>query len=444
LELAQRLLGPVLTPLATMAIVFVVATFMLVQREDLRDRLIRLFGSNDLHRTTAALDDAAARLSRYFLTQLAINSGFGCVIAAGLFLIGLPNPILWGILAGLMRFIPYVGAFAGAALPVGLAAAVDPGWTMVLEVVGLFLVVEPINGQVIEPLAYGHSTGLSPVSVVIAAIFWGWLWGGVGLILSTPLTLCLVVLGRHIEQLEFLDVLLGDTPALTPAESLYQRMLAGDTDEALDQAEAMLKDKPLSAYYDEVALPALQLAANDALRGVLTPDQLRSILDAMSGVIVDLADQPDGTVPDDLDPAWTTESAIMCVAGRGPLDEAVCAMLAQVLGKRGLRARVVSHDAVSRGRIATLDVHDVRMVCISHIEGANSLTPLRYLVRRLRQRMPEATMMAGLWAADPALLMDERIRAAVGADLYVNSLRDAVDACLAAARQPAEHPEMAA
>jgi predicted PurR-regulated permease PerM len=444
LEVAERVIGPVLSPLATMGIVFVVAVFMLMQREDLRDRLIRLFGSNDLHRTTAALDDAAYRLSRYFLTQVCINGGFGVLIGTGLFLIGVPNPILWGILAGLMRFVPYVGAFAGAACPILLAASVDPGWTKVLETLGLFFVVEPIVGQVVEPLAYGHSTGLSPVSVIISAIFWGWLWGPIGLILSMPLTLCLVVLGRHIERLEFIEILLGDRPALTPAESLYQRMLAGDTDEALDQAEALLKDKPLSAYYDEVVVPGLQLAANDSLRGVLTPEQLRGILDAVSGLIVDLAEEKDGTVPDDLDPAWTAESAVLCVAGRGPLDEAVCGMLAQVLGKRGLRARVVPHEAVSRNHVATLDVADVQLICVSYIEGANSLSALRYLTRRLRQHTPGATIMVGLWAADPALLIDERIRAAVGADLYVNSVRDGVDACLAAARQSAERPEMAA
>jgi len=322
------------------------------------------------------MDEAAARLSRYFLTQLALNTVFGCVIAAGLFVIGVPNPVLWGIIAGLMRFVPYIGAFVAAALPLALAAAVDPGWTMVIATFALFLIIEPLVGQVVEPLIYGHSTGLSPVSVVIAAIFWGWLWGPVGLILSMPLTLCLVVMGRHVKRLEFIDVLLGDKPALTPAESFYQRMLAGDSDEALDQAEVLLRDLPLSAYYDEVAVKGLQLAANDSLRGVLTPEQLREILDAISGVVVDLADQKDGGVPDDLDPDWTGEAAVLCISGRGPLDEAASAMLAQILGKRGLRARVVSNEAVSRSQIASLDVTGVRLVCISYLEGGNSLSPL--------------------------------------------------------------------
>ena len=247
-QLAQRILAPILGPLETLLIVLVVAVFVLSQREDLRDRMIRLFGAADLHRTTAALDDAGHRLSRFFLTQLMLNAAFGCVTTGALFLIGLPSPVLWGILAGLMRFVPYIGAVIACVLPVALAAAVDPGWTLVAWTFAFFAVAEPFMGQVVEPLVYGHSTGLSPVSVVIAAIFWTWLWGPIGLLLSTPLSLCLVVMGRHVQRLEFLDVLLGDRPALTPVESFYQRMLADDPDEAHDQAEQLLKERSLSSY----------------------------------------------------------------------------------------------------------------------------------------------------------------------------------------------------
>lgn len=444
LDLARELLLPVVSPLATAAIVFVVAVFILLQREDLRDRIIRLFGSNDLHRTTAALDDAAYRLGRYYLSLLLINTAFGCIISAGLYFIGVPSPILWGILAGLLRFIPYIGAFGGAAFPFLLAASVDPGWTMVAETVGLFLLVEPILGQVIEPLVYGRSTGLSPVSVVISAIFWGWIWGPIGLLLSMPLTLCLVVLGKHIERLEFLDVLLGDRPALSPAESLYQRMLAGDADEALDQAEALLKERELEDYYDEVAVPGLQLASNDSLRGVLTPEQLRGIMESICGVVVDLGDSTENVPSGDLDADWTSESSILCVAGHGPLDEAVCAMLAQALGKRGLRARVVSHDAVTRAHIASLDLTGVRLLLVSYIEGANSLSPLRYLIRRLRQRSGEATIVVGMWAQEAGADDAERVQTAVGADRYVASLRDAVNVSVEMARAGrAPAPEVA-
>lgn len=471
LEIATRVLSPILSPLATMGIVLLVAVFILMQREDLRDRMIRLFGSGDLHRTTAAMDDAAARLSKYFLTQLALNAAFGVVIGLGLLLIGVPSPVLWGIIAALMRFVPYIGAVASAVLPITMAAAVDPGWGMALSTVALFLVVEPVTGQIVEPLVYGHSTGLSPVSVVISAIFWAWLWGPVGLILSTPLTLCLVVLGRHIDRLEFIDVLLSDQPALTPAESFYQRILAGDTDEALDQAEVLLRDRALSSYYDEVALKGLQLAANDSLRGVLTEDQLRNIQDAIDGVVVDLADHGDADVPKakaepaapvsqavpappilpapadtarNLPPEWAGAAPVLCVAGRGALDEAACTMLVQLLGKHGLQARVVSQDAASRARIASLDVSGVAMVCVSYIEAGGSPSPLRYMMRRLRQRLPAAPVLVGLWHADAALLGDERLRAMVAADHYVTSLREAVNACLAAAHAASETAQVAA
>ena len=461
LELAERVLAPILSPLATTSIVLLVAVFMLMQREDLRDRLIRLFGSEDLHRTTAAMDDAAARLSKYFLTQLALNAAFGVVIGVGLLLIGVPNPVLWGIIAALMRFVPYIGAIGAAIFPVAMAAAVNPGWTMVISTLVLFLVVEPLMGHVVEPLVYGHSTGLSPVSVVVAAIFWGWLWGPVGLILSMPLTLCLVVLGRHINRLEFIDVLLGDQPALTPAESFYQRILAGDADEALDQAEVLLRDRALSSYYDEVGIKGLQLAANDSVRGVLTDDQLRNIQDAIGSVVADLASHDDVDPPpsksDDsnapasrtvvapevlpapsvsltgLPPEWAG-TPVLCVAGRGPLDEAACTMLAQLLSKHGLNARVISKDAASRAQIMSLDVTGVAMICVSYLEASGSPSALRYLTRRLRQRLPGVPVLVGLWQADAAILADERLRAMVEADDYVTSLRDAVNACLSVAQ----------
>ena len=275
-QLVQRIVTPVVEPLSTTAIVFIVSIFILLQREDLRDRMIRLFGSSDLHRTTIAMDDAARRLSRYLLTQLVVNSAFGVIIATGLAVIGIPSPVIWGVLGALLRFVPYIGAPLAAVMPLALAAAVDPGWSRLLWTAALYLVVEPIMAQVVEPLLYGHSTGLSPFAVVLAATFWTWLWGPIGLILSTPLTLCLVVLGRHVARLEFLDVLLGDRPALTPVESFYQRMLAGDPDEAHDQAEVLLKQRSLSSYYDDVALQGLRLAVIDTERGVLTPDASRT------------------------------------------------------------------------------------------------------------------------------------------------------------------------
>ena len=351
-ELAKQYLSPVLSPFATLGIVFVVTIFALLQREDLRDRLIRVLGSGDIHRTTLAMDEAGRRLTRYFLTQLSINTAFGIIIGVGLLAIGVPYPVLWGILAALLRFVPYVGSTISAILPIALAAAIEPGWSMALFTAAFYLVAESLTGQVVEPMMYGHSTGISPFAVVVAALFWSWLWGPVGLILSTPLTLCLVVLGRHVKRLELLDVMLGDTPALTPVESFYQRILADDPDEALDQAELLLKNRSLAAYYDEVALKGMQLAVNDAARGVLTPEQLESVKDTIQVLVSSLEAQiekptqvakPDDDAvestadesapkcrdksqivvpaPYDLPEEWRAPSAVLSIAGRGPLDE---------------------------------------------------------------------------------------------------------------------------
>ena len=268
--------------------VFIFVIFILFQRQDLRNRLVRLAGTQDLQRTTAALDDAGTRLSRLFLMQLALNAAFGLVIGVGLWLIGVPSAPLWGLLAMVLRFVPYVGALIAAIFPLLLAAAVDPGWTMVLWTALLFIVVEPLVGHVVEPMLFGHSAGLSPVAVVVAATFWTWLWGPIGLILATPLTICLVVLGRHVDRLKFLEVMLGDQPALTPPELIYQRMLAGDPVEASEQARLFLREKPLIAYYDEILLEGLKLAQADVERNRLDEDSMRRIRDAVAEIVDDL------------------------------------------------------------------------------------------------------------------------------------------------------------
>ena len=405
IELAQRIVTPVVEPLSTTAIVLIVSIFILLQREDLRDRMIRLFGASDLHRTTIAMNDAARRLSRYLLSQLAVNVAFGVIIATGLAFIGVPSPVMWGVLGALLRFVPYIGAPLSALMPLALAAAVDPGWSMLLWTASLYLVVEPVMGQVVEPLVYGHSTGLSPFAVVLAATFWTWLWGPIGLILSTPLTLCLVVLGRHVARLEFLDVLLGDRPALTPVESFYQRMLAGDPDEVHDHAEILLKQLPLASYYDDVALEGLRLAVIDTERGALTPDHLERIKLCIQSLIEDLDDQEDRQPPvgaakeaDKTPTPSRADTLVLCVAGRGLLDEAVSTMLAQLLGNEGLATRVVPHAATARTAIGTLDVSGVAMVCISCLELFGTPSHLRYLLRRLRQRLPpDVPVLVGLW-----------------------------------------------
>jgi predicted PurR-regulated permease PerM len=465
MQIAQRIVTPVVEPLSTTAIVLIVSIFILLQREDLRDRMIRLFGSSDLHRTTVAMNDAARRLSRYLVTQLAVNTAFGVIIGTGLTFIGIPSPVMWGVLGALLRFVPYIGAPLSAVMPLTLAAAVDPGWSRLLWTASLYLVVEPTMSQAVEPLVYGRSTGLSPFAVVVAATFWTWLWGPIGLILSTPLTLCLVVLGRHVARLEFLDVLLGDRPALTSVESFYQRMLAGDHDEVYDHAELLLKQRSLSSYYDDVALKGLRLAVIDAERGVLTPGHLERIRASIQSLIEDLEDYEDLRSPQagaeapvasdadldvprypaaagpvqrklDLAPTWRGAAPVMCIAGRGLLDEAVATMLAQLLDKQGIASRVVPHVATTRAAIGKLDMGGVAMVCISCLDLSGSVSHLRYLLRRLRWRLPlDVPILVGLWPDEAEVLHDERLRAAVGADYYATSLHDTVEACLQSARK---------
>lgn len=477
LESLRTLISPLVHPLATTGIIIIFVIFILLQREDLRNRLIRLAGSSDLQRTTAALDDAASRLSRLFLTQLILNGAFGVVIGIGLWLIGIPSAILWGILAAALRFVPYIGAVIAAAFPLALAVAIDPGWSMLLWTLALFLVVEPVVGHVIEPMVYGHSTGLSPVAVVVSATFWTALWGPIGLVLATPLTVCLVVLGRHVERLEFLDVMFGDRPALSPPEIFYQRMLAGDPTEAAEKAEEFLKERSLASYYDEVALKGLQLAQADAERGALDQERLTKIRDAVNEFASDLSDQEDRppaksnsttdaeassavesvaenatneTLPilskESLPPGWQGEHPVLCVAGRSRIDEAAAIMLAQLSTTHGLAARVEGAEALSTTNVFRLDTSGVAIVCLVYLD-ANGPAHMRYSVRRLRRKLPKATIILGCWVKeiDPAAL--ELLREGAKADLVAASLGEAVKLCIEATGvkdQEASKQEMSA
>jgi predicted PurR-regulated permease PerM len=462
LESLRTLISPLIHPLATTGIIIIFVIFILLQREDLRNRLIRLAGSYDLQRTTAALDDAAGRLSRLFLTQLIVNGAFGLVIGMGLWLIGIPSAVLWGILAAVLRFVPYIGAVIAAAFPLALAVAVDPGWSMLLWTLALFLVVEPVVGQVVEPMVYGRSTGLSPVAVVASATFWTALWGPIGLVLATPLTVCLVVLGRHVERLEFLDVMFGDRPALSPPEIFYQRMLAGDPTEAAEKAEQFLKERSLASYYDEVALKGLQLAQADAERGALNQERLTKIRDAVSEFASDLSDQDDRpptkvnlttdaeassaveSVAEnaahehlpvlskaDLPPEWQGEHPVLCVAGRSLVDEAAAIMLAQLSTAHGLAARVEGAAALSTTNVFRLEATGVAIVCLVYLD-AGGPAHMRYSVRRLRRKLPKATIILGCWVKDIDRAALELLREGAKADLVAASLGEAVKLCIEA------------
>jgi predicted PurR-regulated permease PerM len=475
-EILQNVAGTVLPPLATAGIVILFVIFILLQREDLRDRLIRLIGVSDMQRASATMNDAATRLSRYFLRQVLINATFGTFIALGLWGIGVPSPVAWGILAMLMRFVPYVGSYIAAAPPMLLAAVIEPGWTTVFLTGGLFLGSEMVMGQVVEPLVYGHGTGLSPIAVILSTVFWTWLWGPLGLILAMPLTVCVVALGRHVEGLEFLEVLLGDEPALTPAQSFYQRALIGDSAEATYQAELYLKGgRPLLSYLDEVALEGLKLAQRDAERGSLDVEHLESIDATVAEMMDNLGDfeprrwfrkprpeksgegeeeakvglaslepdeeesEDDEQLPvltaDQLAPGWDAEDAVLCIGGRTPLDAAAAAMLAGVLQHQGLKARAVPSEAMSAAQIISLGGSKAKLACLSYIGAGASAAHVRYLVRRLRRILPlGATVLVGYWAGEGAAGSLKALQATADADAYATTLRAAALFCIHAAR----------
>src|SRR3989440_195899 len=259
LQLLRNVIGPMLLPVAEAGLVLLFVIMILLKREDLRDRLLRLAGARDLHRTTAAMNEAAERVSRYLLMQLAVGLCYGLPVGIGLAIIGIPNAPLWGLLGVLLRFVPYIGGPLTAVVPCALAIAVAPGWGVFFWTVLLFIAVETVTANLIEPWIYARTTGLSSVAVVAAATFWTWLWGPVGALLGTPLTLCLVVLGRYLPPLRFLDILLGNQPVLSLQESFYQRLLARDPEEATEQAEEFAREKSIDAFFDADALSTFNL-----------------------------------------------------------------------------------------------------------------------------------------------------------------------------------------
>jgi predicted PurR-regulated permease PerM len=418
LQTLATLIAPLLHPLATTGIILIFVVFILLQQQELRNRLIRVAGSHDLQRTTLAMDDAGKRLSRLFLMQLALNAAFGLIIGVGLWAIGVPSAPLWGLLAMVLRFVPYIGAIVAAIFPLIVATAVDPGWSMMLMTAALFLVVEPLIGHVIEPMVYGHSSGLSPVAVVVSAAFWTWLWGPIGLILATPLTMCLVVLGRHVERLKFLEVLLGDRPALSPSENAYQRMLAGDPIEATEQAQSFLKDRTLTEYYEQILMGALRLAWADSERGRLDQQQAERIRNTVSELVEDLeshndsrpAASDDGVPPgklkqlEDIDPAEASPSppinpvdgTVLCIPGLGLLDETVAMPLAQLLRREGISAEAKEAETLSISKLFGLELKDVALICLCYLEHATP-AQLHYTSRRLRRKAPGVSILVGIF-----------------------------------------------
>nr|WP_245486730.1 AI-2E family transporter [Mesorhizobium sp. M7A.F.Ca.MR.176.00.0.0] len=447
LQVLQNIVGPLISPLGSAGLIIVVVIFMLLEREDLRDRFIRLVGYGDLHRTTEALQDAAKRVGRYLLMQLVVNIVYAVPIAIGLWALGIPNALLWGLLALALRFVPYIGPIIGMLLPLFLALAVAPGWSLVLWTAALFVVMELITGNIIEPWLYGSRTGLSPLAIIVAAIFWTWLWGPLGLILSTPLTVCLVVLGRHVPQFEFLDVLFGNEPVLEPHARLYQRLLAGDPEEATDHAEEMLEEKYLVEFYDKVAIPALLLGEQDRVRGVMGDLQRRQVAASALVLVANLDDSAQeeageeeappvaAEASDDGDPSGEDETelpdgtdiSVLCAGGRGELDDAAAAMLAQVLEVQGATVSKAGFADMEPASIRRLELETVDTVVVGFL-NRDSVKHARFLVRRLKRAKAALRVGIVFWseaAAEDKETADKLARD-LNADFVAHGMVDAV------------------
>jgi predicted PurR-regulated permease PerM len=428
LLIVQSIVGPLLQPLAMAGLVIVFVIMILLEREDLRDRVLRLAG-RDLQRTTVAMDDAAQRISRYLSRQLIVNACVGLPIGFGLAIIGIPNAALWGIFAALLRFLPYLGIVIAACFPIALAVAVAPGWTLLVWVILLFVSTELVVANLLEPWVYAASTGLSSVALIAAATFWTWLWGPIGLLLSTPLTVCLVVLGRHVPQLEFLDVILGNAPVLAPDETFYQRLLANDPEEATGQAEDFSKERSLTEFFDEVSIPALIRAQNDSDENALSSERRLLIRDGIQAMLEDLSDDAPADTsserPSGL-PVIGGGSKIVCVAGRNELDEAAALLLVHLFRSKhpGTIVEALPAEALTSDRYGAA-LEDSAAICLSLI-STRSPVRARYLVRRLNRRAPHAQVSVGFWRLDPGDLEDAVTTIARPNAAVVTSLRDAV------------------
>ncbi len=437
-QLIESIIAPLLGPLGTAALVLVLVIFMLLQREDLRSRLIRLIGQGRISATTRAMDDAGHRVSRYLLMQLLVNVTYGVVIATGLYFIGVPNAILWGAFGTVLRFIPYVGPWVATILPTILALAISPHWTMPVLTVALFGGTELLLNNVMEPWLYGAHTGVSSIALIVAAVFWTWLWGPLGLVLATPLTVCLVVMGRHVPRLSFLSVVLSDEEALTPAEDCYHRLLTpGDRDE-MELVESYLKANTLTALYDAVFLPALTAAETDARAESLDEEQLRNVEQSMRDIIEDLGTRPAVPAKEAVEkaeaagddqapppPALAPDCRVFCLPARADRDEIAGIMLVQLLRQQGFGAQNAPAKLVAGELLALVEKADVDVICIS-VVAPSTVIHARYLCLKCRALLPKVKIVIGLWSATEELPEATRRLRESGADEVVATLAEAL------------------
>lgn len=452
LEMLNGIVGPLISPFATAALVIVIVIFMLLEREALRDRFIRLAGYSDLHKTTEALQDAGRRVGTYLLMQLIVNTCYAVPITIGLWLFGIPNPLLWGMLALVLRFVPYVGPIIAMVTPLVVTFAVTPGWAPLLWVIGLFLVMELITNNVLEPWLYGSRTGLSPLAIIVSAVFWSWLWGPIGLVLSTPLTVCLVVLGRHVQQFEFLNVLFGDEPVLEPPARLYQRLLANDPEEGADHAEEFLEDGDLVEFYDEVGIPALVMAEQDRRRGAMSSERIDAVATAALELVADLDEFADEEAEeedsDDSERRGTNGTArppapvlpdgeghrIICSGGRWAIDNAAAAMTAQIFEVQGAQVLALGYDDFMQSRLAKVDLAGIDCVVLAYLNPA-SINHARYSVQRIK-RARRGVRVGLLMPSQPADMDREQIAKRSNADFVAGTVAEIVKLALTQVAEP--------
>jgi predicted PurR-regulated permease PerM/methylmalonyl-CoA mutase cobalamin-binding subunit len=430
LEIAQTIIAPLLGPLGTAALVLLLVICMLFQREDLRNRLIRLIGQGRISTTTRAMDDAGRRVSRYLLMQFIVNLTYGVCVAIGLYFIGVPNAVLWGAFGLVLRFIPYIGPWVALVFPTILSLAVSPHWTMPVLTVSLFAGLELVLNNVMEPLLYGKHTGISAIALIVAAVFWTWLWGAVGLVLATPLTVCLVVMGRHVPRLSFLSVLLSDDDALTPAEDFYHRLLTPGERDEMEFVDSYLKTNPLLSLYDGVFIPVISTAELDAELSSLNSDQLVQVEQNLRDIVDDLGTRPvqprAGKEPASEETSAVPLGArVYCLPARAQRDEVAGAMLAQLLQQNGSEAWVAPAKLVTGELLSLVETADVDVVCISVI-APTTVIQARYLCTKLRAQFPSLKILVGMWGVTEGVPeIAKRLRDS-GADEVVTSMAEAL------------------
>lgn len=429
-EIAHIMLAPMLGPLGMGALVLLLVVFMLLKREDLRSRLIWLVGQSRISTTTRAMDEAGSRVTRYLQMLLVVNMTYGMAVAIGLYFLDVPNAVLWGTVAAVLRFIPYVGPWIGAVIPVALSLAVSPGWSMPLTTIGLFVTLELLSNNVMEPWLYSSSTGVSSIALIFAAVFWTGLWGPVGLVLATPLTVCLVVMGRHISRLSFLSVMLSDEQALTPAQDCYYRLLSIGDHAEMELVENYLKTNSLTGLYDSVIIPVLTAVENDHRLELLDDGQhaliqqnLRDIVEdlgARSPVTSEVVQNSAGAIS-----LGASTCRVSCVPARAERDDLAGAMLAQLLNQQGFDAQCVPTNLTVRELIGQLEHSNVEVVCISVVAPSTVLNA-RYLCMKLNALLPTRKILVGLWGATDTFPEDARRVRDTGANEVVTTFADAV------------------